>query len=292
MTPQPHVLVPIDGSAAAQRAVGHAAALADRLGARLSFAHVQRPSGSIVELEATDAESSTMMAAIAAAHPQLEARTSIIVADDIACAICDSFPDAIVVAGSEHAAQHAAVPSIAEALIRNAHDHPILVVGPKVQSPSFEGPVAVALDGSKLAEAALLPALAWARAFGVQLQLLQVVPSTSDHTARAATDYLMSLQSIAEAGGVIAESCVISADDPVVGLVRHLSEHDCSLVAISSHSRDSVARLAFGSVTMGLIAESPCTVCAVHPDTSPPAALTGGVSADHAQLQRRSNDEP
>ena len=51
MTTQAHILVPIDGGEAAKRAVGYGAALANRLGARLSFSHVQAASGSIVELK-------------------------------------------------------------------------------------------------------------------------------------------------------------------------------------------------------------------------------------------------
>ena len=46
MTKQPHVLVPVDGSAAAKRAVGYGTLLADRLSARISFTHVRPPIGS------------------------------------------------------------------------------------------------------------------------------------------------------------------------------------------------------------------------------------------------------
>lgn len=289
MSTRSHVLVAIDHSPAARRAVGYGAALADKISARLSFAHVQPPSGSIVELEANDHEGKAMMAAIAADYPHVDAPTSIIVSDDIACAICESFPEAIVVVGSDHAARHAdSRASIAEALIRNAHDHPILVVGPRVQSPSFDGPIAVALDGSTGAEAALLSTLAWARAFDVSVQLLQVLSPAAKSIQPITTAYLQTVQNLASVGGITAESYVIVDDDPVAGLVRHLVEHNCSLIAISTHSRESVARLALGSVTMGLVAESPCTVCAVHPDAPPPAALPSGSPAEHAQLLPRS----
>lgn len=287
MTTKSHVLVPIDDSPAAKRAVAHAVALADKLGARLSFAHVQPPSGSIVELKATDDEANAMMAAIAAAYPHIEAPTSIVIGDDIACAICDSFPHAVLVVGSDNAAREFdAQASIAEAVIRNAHDHPVLVVGPRAQTPSFDGPVAVALDGSKLAETALLPAIAWARAFRSPLHLVQAVSFAPGPTA-APSDYLTSLKDIAQSASIAAEAYQVVDDDPVAGIVSHLTAHGCSLVAIASHSHESVARLALGSVTMGLIAESPCTVCAIHPDAPAPAELISGSKPDHAQLMTR-----
>jgi nucleotide-binding universal stress UspA family protein len=287
MTTQAHILVPFDGSIAAKHAVAYAAALAGRIGARLSFAHVQPPADSLIELKATNEEGTSMMAEIAAAYPSVSSPPSIIVGADIARAVCDSFPHAILVVGSTHAARHAGTaPSIAEALIRVAHDHPVLIVGPRAGTPSFDGPIAVALDGSRLAEAALLPAIAWAEAFGTHVQLVRVVPTAPEAAPEATDDYLASIRAIAR-GDVTFETHTIIDTDPVAGLARHLSEHRCSLVAIATHAREAVDRLAIGSITMGLIAESPCTVCAVHPDAPAPAALPAGSPATHAQLVPR-----
>ena len=104
MTTQAHILVPVDGSAAAERAIGYAAKLAERLDARISFAHVQTPLGSVVELKASDEEGKAMLASIAAAYPTIDAPMSLVVGNDVACAICAAFPEAIVVVGSDHAA--------------------------------------------------------------------------------------------------------------------------------------------------------------------------------------------
>jgi nucleotide-binding universal stress UspA family protein len=287
MTTQAHILVPFDGSIAAKHAVAFAAALADRIGARISFAHVQPPAESLIELRAADEEVESTIAEIAAAYPSVSTSPSIIVGSDIARAVCDSFPHAILVVGSTHAARHAGTaPSTAEALIRVAHDHPVLVVGPHAGPPSFEGPIAVALDGSRIAETALLPAIGWARAFGTPIQLVRVVPTAPDAARSATDDYLASIRAGSQ-GDVIVETYTIVDADPVAGLVRHLTDHRCSLVAIATHARESVDRLAIGSITMGLIAESPCTVCAVHPDAPTPAALPAGSPAAHAQLVSR-----
>lgn len=106
-TTQTQVLVPVDGSAEAKRAVGYAAKLAARLQARLSFAHVQPPVGSIVELKATDPEGEVMLAPIAANYPDAALTTpKIVVGTDVASAICSAFPGAIVLVGSEHAGRH------------------------------------------------------------------------------------------------------------------------------------------------------------------------------------------
>ena len=291
MTAQAHILVPVDGSAAAERAIGYAAKLAERLGARISFAHVQAPLGSVVELKASDEDGKAMLASIAAAYPTIDAPMSLVVGNNVACAICAAFPEAIVVVGSDHAARHAAgsIESVAEALVREAHHHPILVIGPHVQTSSLDGPIAIALDGSKVAEDALLAALTWARAFDTPVHLVQVVsPNTPHHDADTRpSDYIESVQAHLSAGGVNAECYLVVDDDPVAGLVRHLTQHGCSVVMMSTHSRQGLQRAAFGSVTMGVIAASPCAVCAVHPETVDQLEVKAGSPADHAHLLQR-----
>ena len=290
MTTQAHVLVPVDGSAGSKRAVGFASQLANRLGARISFAHVQAPIGSIVELKSTDEEGKAMLATLAAEYPDVNAPTSFVVGNDVACAICAAFPDAIVVVGSDHAARDAAgaKDSVAEAMVREAHHHPILVIGPHVQTTSLDGPIAIALDGSKVAEDALLATLTWAQVFATRLHLVQVV--STEATSRDAdrlSDYIESVHAQLSAGGVDAECHLVEDDDPVAGLVRHLTQHGCSLMMMSTHSRRGLERAAFGSVTMGVIAASPCAVCAVHPETPVQLELDAGSPADHAQLLPR-----
>jgi nucleotide-binding universal stress UspA family protein len=291
MTTQAHVLVPVDGSAGSKRAVGFAVQLANRLGARISFAHVQAPIGSIVELKSTDEEGEAMLASIAAAYPDIDAPTALVVGKNVACAICEAFPDAIVVVGSDHAARDAAgaKDSVAEAMVREAHHHPILVVGPHVQTTSLDGPLAIALDGSKVAEDALLAALTWAQVVDTPLHLVQVVSTaaTRSDADRRPSDYIESVQAHLSAGGVDAECYLLVDDDPVAGLVGHLVQHGCSLVMMSTHSRRGLERAAFGSVTMGVIAASPCAVCAVHPETVDQLELGSGSPTDHAQLLPR-----
>src|SRR3954462_7816880 len=70
MTKQPHVLVPVDGSAAAKRAVGYGTLLADRLSARISFPHVRPPIGSSGEPKVgSDDEAEALLEAIAVCYP-------------------------------------------------------------------------------------------------------------------------------------------------------------------------------------------------------------------------------
>jgi nucleotide-binding universal stress UspA family protein len=291
MTTQAHILVPVDGSVAAKRAIAYAAALAGRLDARISFAHVQAPVGSIVELRASDADGAAMMAAVAADYPDAAPMPKIVVGGDIACSICAAFPGAILVVGSEHASRGVSgTQSVAEALVREAHDHPILVVGPASETASFAGPLVLALDGSKVAEVASLAALAWSRLFDVPIHLVQVVSTAAAaaSVAPAPSGYLQSVRAAMMVGGLEAHCFTVVDDDPVAGLLRHVDEHHCSLVVMSTHARRGVEREAMGSVTMGVIASSPCPVCAVHPDSHVQRELAAGSSSEHAQLAPRS----
>ena len=290
MTTQAHILVPVDGSGAAKRAIGYAAALADRLGARISFAHVQAPVGSIVELRASDADGTAMMASVAADYPGAVTMPKIVVGGDIAGSICAAFPEAILVVGSERASRGSSgKQSVAEALIREAHDHPILVVGPASDTASFAGPIVLALDGSKVAEQAALAALAWSRLFGPPIHLVQVMSTAAAAASVGAesSGYLQSVRAAMMVGGLEAQCFTVVDDDPVAGLLRHVAEHNCSLVVMSTHARRGVEREAMGSVTMGVIASSPCPVCAVHPDAYLQRELAAGSTSEHAQLAPR-----
>ena len=174
-------------------------------------------------------------------------------------------------------------------MVREAHNHPIVVVGPHAESNSLDGPIAIALDGSKVAEEALLGAVAWSRLFDTPIHLVQVLPPSAftGETGWRATDYLESVRAHFAVGGLDCESYVVVGDDPVTGLVNHLRDHQCSLVAMATHARRGVAREAIGSVTMGVIAASPCAVCAMHPDAVASLELPAGAPSEHAQMMIR-----
>jgi nucleotide-binding universal stress UspA family protein len=140
--------------------------------------------------------------------------------------------------------------------------------------------VLVLLDGSDLGDAvvpALLPfaeALHWtlllASALPAQRPSLPfqgaVIPLSSDDTPdpEHILSHLARMAASVRAAGVEAQSTVASGDR--VDAIRELAvSADCDLIAMSTHGRSGLARLAIGSLTDALIRTAPIPVVAVHP---------------------------
>ncbi len=127
------------------------------------------------------------------------------------------------------------------------------------------GHITVALDGSPLAEAVIQQAAALARAFGARVTLVHVVPEATAATGTAAlargeatyqdraASYLAGLvQGLADTG-VQAEALLLAGDDAAEQILDRVSQHDVDLLALTTHGRSGLKRLAFGSVADRLI---------------------------------------
>jgi nucleotide-binding universal stress UspA family protein len=140
---------------------------------------------------------------------------------------------------------------------------PVLLVGQHcTQSPSEHGPILVCHDGSRAADAALVPAREWARRLDVGLVLVHVyhpldVPSAEDPTgAIGPAIELLGPETTVE---VIASSFPAG----VIGDLAH--ELDAPVIAMSTHGRTGAARIVMGSVTSWVTREAMCPILAIRP---------------------------
>jgi len=168
------MIVPVDGSEHAWQAAEVAVALARRCNGRVDVVEVVfeprevdaaklRLDGGIGRLGASDV----------AVQPVVSLAT-----DGVAAAVADlveSQPDAVLTMASHGRGRSAALlGSIAEDLLGRVFG-PIVVVGPKAETSSFEGPIVVTVDGSELSEVALPLAGAWGIELGVTPWVVGVV---------------------------------------------------------------------------------------------------------------------
>ena len=126
------------------------------------------------------------------------------------------------------------------------------------------------LDGSKYSRCALPHAEAMARAFGVKLVLLQVIPFPGVVDAGVEVDYRMAAQQDMEliaqdlrAQGVDVEIQVLWGD-VVERIVEFVEADPATLLVMSTHGRTGLTKLAFGSVTESVLREArstPSLVC-------------------------------
>jgi nucleotide-binding universal stress UspA family protein len=159
-----------------------------------------------------------------------------------------------------------AIGSVADKVLRSS-EHPMFVIGPKAArkgAPGAIARVAVPLDGSTPAEAALKTAREWALGLDARLYLVRAVdlptfpseealiysPELVEAARRAAAQYLDEVA--AGIDGVKVETAVL-VGQPAVQLTSFCRNRKIDLVVMTTHGRGAVARAILGSTTDRLL---------------------------------------
>jgi len=145
--------------------------------------------------------------------------------------------------------------SVADHLVRTL-TVPLFIVRPGAGSPPISR-MLVTLDGSETSEKALAPARAVAVATGTELHLLRVANPLAEmpYTALAPAPDLgeLSRQVFDAANEYLAktarggEHVEVRAGRPLDVILDYAREKDCGLIAMGTHGRGGVLRLALGS---------------------------------------------
>lgn len=173
---------------------------------------------------------------------------------------------------------HLALGSVTETVAREAHV-PVLIV--RAEGTTFpvggrQQPltILVPLDGTELAEAAIAPAAQVARALHGALYLLRVLPPASPEdvaheiTTHAAYAYLTTWHDRLSAAGITVHRS-LGFGDVAEQIVAKAREHHADLVAIATHGRTGLARLREGSIAERVIHHTPLPALVVHPTLAP-----------------------
>ncbi len=256
------LVVPLDGSDAAARALKPAAVLAARYDATVKITAVVSPAF---------VPSMTKNAQIQAAEAGIDEPNINLVVSTRPPAVqllnaLDAEPTTLLcmaTTGRSHLGQ--VIGSVAEAIIR-ARTGPFVLVGPKAATPDYnlDGPLLVATDGSAAATEIIPLAAAWSTAYDMAPHVVTVsTPDFAYESARAAN---------AEAAGSLRDlladgphphtptSSVIEATSPAEAIAGEASRIGASLVAITTHGRTGLARVLLGSVAMDIVHRSPCPI--------------------------------
>jgi nucleotide-binding universal stress UspA family protein len=269
------ILVPLDGSAFAERALPIAVHLADRLGADLCLvAAVQHDD----EIAAREAD----LVAADVRGPRV--RHSVVVADP-AGAIDDLLAESqhAVVCMATHGRGRSAsiLGSVANEVIARSRE-PLLLVGPGSGELAPWAPkdapargVVVCVDEMPVAPSLLGEAARWATGLGEPLTVVTVAePVPSPVTGRIARrrfgpdgdveSFLDSLGGPVRAAGVSVETRVVwDPISPAEGMRGYLREHPAALVVVGTRARHGLDRLVFGSDAAGIAHSSPSPVLVV-----------------------------
>ncbi|MDH3678489.1 MAG: universal stress protein [Acidimicrobiia bacterium] len=149
-----------------------------------------------------------------------------------------------------------------------------MLYGPECHDPPIGTSVIVPLDGSRLAERAIEPAMAVATTSGAIVRLVTVMPAASIDAASelllegvvdSERRYLRRITSRYEEAPVDLRWETTSRDDPVAGIDAMAAEHGSSLIVAATHGDSNGERQLFGSVCMGLVEQGRVPVLIVTP---------------------------
>jgi nucleotide-binding universal stress UspA family protein len=278
------VLVPLDGSPLAERALPFAAGLVSRVRGDLVLVHVrpQRRTGAPLGYDLSNVVDRLCDAGVIAGGRSYLAPPDE-VADVLRSAVNETAADLIVMSTHGRGGlQRSIVGSVADQLVRRA-EVPVLLIPPNCEATWPDRSVAqilVPLDGSRLAETALYSAASLAERLGAELLLVQTVSPVLHARHRDnrlilscadfieiedAWRYLSTVADRLRTAGrqVCVRVLVGAAADAIASAAR---DGDVDLIAMTTHGRGGFGRLLLGSVADGVLRRSGVPVLLVRSD--------------------------
>ena len=276
------ILVPVDGSALAWRAVPYATRLARAARARLILLHATSPGG---PEQPSPFELTAMADGLRQSGISVEAVVYRVYHDDMARAICDAAREraADLIVMSTHGRGGLGrwlYGSVADAVLRQA-EVPVLLVSATCDHswPTNRPPrLLVPLDGSEIAVGALKPAAELAGSLRAELLLLRVIDSAAypylwsdastwkdpePDTAEARQQLEQLAEPLRAIGRTVEVLTVFGSPTAVIASVA--DERGVDLIAMATHGRGGLARLVLGSVATATLQRASVPLLAVRP---------------------------
>jgi nucleotide-binding universal stress UspA family protein len=257
VTPQT-IIVPLDGSDFAARALPVARAVADRIGSGLLLMSTAWEGGSggpaaYLDRLAKESGGRAVETLLVDEHPAAAAIAS----------VSRAHPESIVCMTSHggSGARWAILGSVTEEVVRDTHS-PVLLVGRHCApdwSPRAEHLV-VCVDGSDAAEPHLESASEWAKALGLDVRVVMVTHPLDVESATHPNKVVEAITERFVARGVSATSVMLRGSYVAGTIADFANTLPASLIATGTRSRGGIKRVALGSVAMGVVSLAPCPV--------------------------------
>jgi nucleotide-binding universal stress UspA family protein len=300
------ILVPLDGSAFAEQAVPLAAGLANRAGGKLRLVLVHRTPTMPLDSASPKLYTSVELATRKAEHAYLhgfaerlrQAGTTVTSAVTLSGPIGSSLVEYVTEVGIDLVVmathglgglQRAWLGSVADYLVRTL-EVPVFLVRPFEKGTAAprdlgKGQILVPMDGSPLAEEMLECAAELARSWDSEILLLQVVqplnlvqdamlplPSGYDEELtnlwrNQAQAYVEGLATRLREHGLRAIGAAVIGRNTVETILAAAHPERTSAIALATHGRSGVRRLALGSVADKLVRSADVPVLVYHPSS-------------------------
>jgi nucleotide-binding universal stress UspA family protein len=148
--------------------------------------------------------------------------------------------------------------SVAEEVVRES-SAPVVLLGRHCRTdwPNNFRKMVVCVDGTSAAPAVEADAVEWAKTLGLDLHVATVIHPLDAAAPDAVLDAIVGRM---EAQGLHAHRYVLRSTYAAGAIADFAETVDADLVAMSSHARAGTARVALGSVTMGVVGMARCPV--------------------------------
>lgn len=288
------ILVPLDGSKLAERALAPAVMIAQAMGSELLLLQVVTPLVMPVDPQFYEqlSQQGEDEAAAYLHRLQLElADTAVSITPIILkgpagdsilhCALSQGCDLIVMSSHGRSGASRWVYGSVADKVLRglSSHHSSVLIIRTQVEVDLFTyRHFLVPLDGSQLAAAALIPAAALAQQLNGRLSLLRVIHpahlSLETDTMKKQSDYLET-QDYAEGEAYLqqAAATLTANTRKETGMIKgpaadaiidYAESHQIDLIIMSSHGRSGIARWIYGSVTEKVLRGANCATLVVH----------------------------
>jgi nucleotide-binding universal stress UspA family protein len=141
--------------------------------------------------------------------------------------------------------------SVGDALLRSSRV-PVLLVRASEETAldTPERPrILIPLDGSRLSERVLEPAMDLGRSLSATYRLVRVVTHAEDE----ARDYLSRIGGWMQDRGLEVDTTVVPSEHPALAILEESERAGAALIAMATHGRHGVPRLVMGSVAGGVL---------------------------------------
>jgi nucleotide-binding universal stress UspA family protein len=247
------IVVPIDAIAGSDAAVPFAATVARQTGATVELLTVASPGAEALKAE------TALIDLVDWYGLGLDATARVVSSDDVGRAVVDaaSAPGSLVCMQTKARGPvgELVLGSVSERVVRESH-RPVLLVGPRCgPAPERFESMVVGLDGSTLAESILPVAAEWATNLGVTPWIYQVLPGRmplevgGNDVAESAYVHRI-VERLPQPAHSAAEWDVSHDRHVPTAIARFAEDRPGALIALTTHGRSGLSRLALGSVAL------------------------------------------
>lgn len=218
-----------------------------------------------------------LLADLRGTHPRIELCGEVVEAETAVAGIRQAVSDrSLVFLASRRGSRWFDDESVGEGVVQAAA-RPVVLHGRNCEAPTIGSSVIVPVDGTRLAEIAVKPALEVAAANGAVVIFVTVTPAASVDTAtdlalegiiESEQRYLHQLTSRHGEGPVDVRWEAVNRCDPVAGIDELATDLGSSLIVAATHAESGVDRRGFGSVCMGLVEHGRVPVMIIPPESA------------------------